>query len=78
VTLAEIIAAAAYELGEWLRERKNRRIIPHRLERCGYVPVRNNNAKDGHWKIKGVRQVIYAKAELSIPDRHMAAEKLNR
>jgi hypothetical protein len=47
VTLAEIITAANYELTEWLKERKNRRAIPHRLERCGYTPVRNNDATDG-------------------------------
>ena len=27
--------------------RKNRRAIPHRLERCGYVSVRNPESKDG-------------------------------
>jgi hypothetical protein len=32
---------------EWLHDRKNRRIIPHRLEQCGYVPVRNDAAVDG-------------------------------
>jgi hypothetical protein len=32
--------------------RKNRRAIPHRLEKCGYVPVHNPTADDGLWKIK--------------------------
>jgi hypothetical protein len=57
-------------------DRKNRRIIPHRLEKCGYVHVRNDGAKDGLWKINGARQVIYAKSTLSIRDRHTAADGL--
>jgi hypothetical protein len=39
-------------LYDWLKERKNRRSIPHRLEKCGYVPVHNPAADDGLWKIK--------------------------
>jgi hypothetical protein len=52
-------------LSNVLKERKNRRAIPHWLERQGYVSVRNPNAADGVWKIEGVRYVIYAKATLS-------------
>jgi Family of unknown function (DUF5906) len=62
----------------WLGDRKNRRAIPHRMERCGYVPVRNDMAKDGLWKINGARQVIYARVALSIKDRMQAAGKLTR
>jgi hypothetical protein len=65
VTLLQLIASAVGETAEWLMNRKNRRAIPHRMERCGYVPVRNPDAKDGLWKLKGERQVIYAKAALS-------------
>ena len=43
----------------WLRDRKNRRSIPHRLEKCGYVPVHNGAAKDGLWTVNGKRQAIY-------------------
>jgi hypothetical protein len=65
------------EFAVWLKDRKNRRAIPHRLENCGYVPVRNDADKsDGQWKIKGARQTIYAKAELSLRDRLDAARKL--
>ena len=35
-----------HDFGEWLIDRKNRRQIPHRLEACGYVQVRNNTAED--------------------------------
>ena len=67
--------AAGKEIEGWLRDRKNRRLIPHRLEKCGYVPVRNDFAKDGLWKI-GTRQVIYVKSALSIPERIRAANGL--
>ncbi len=60
----------------WLQDRKNRRMIPHRMEQCGYAPVRNVGAKDGLWKIEGTRQVVYAKKSLSARDRSTAARKL--
>jgi hypothetical protein len=42
ITIARLQAeAVGTDFGQWLTERKNRRIIPHRLENCGYVPVRN-------------------------------------
>jgi hypothetical protein len=53
----------------WLKDRKNRRQLPHRFETCGYVPVRNDAAKDGLWVIKGARQVVYAKASMSLNER---------
>jgi hypothetical protein len=78
LTLAQIIAKVGddSELGFFLRDRKNARSIPHRLETCGYVAVRNTAAKDGVWKINGRRQIIYAQATLSIRDRIAAARKL--
>jgi hypothetical protein len=77
-TIADITAKSAPPFSEWITERKNRRVIPHRLESCGYVPVRNDAAKDGLWKIKGARQVIYVKAELSVSDRLRAAGALTQ
>jgi hypothetical protein len=76
VTLSQITCAATGEIITWLADRKNRRAIPHRLEKCGYVPVRNGNAKDGYWKISGTRQAIYGKNTISISDRFRAARKL--
>jgi hypothetical protein len=63
-------------MADWLRDLRHRRIIPHRLEKCGYVPVRNEAASDGLWKIFGKRQAIYAKDELSLRDRIQAATDL--
>ena len=69
-------AAANAEFGEYLRDRKNRRQIPYRFEECEYLPVRNGAAKDGLWKIRGKRCVVYAKRELSLRDQIKAASNL--
>ncbi len=76
ITIARIATRADAELGQWIMDRKNRRMIPHRLEKCGYVPVRNDYADDGLWKFNGKRQVVYAKSALSISDRFKAAKEL--
>jgi hypothetical protein len=75
-TLLRIAEMASGEAQIWINDRKNRRAIPHRLERCGYVQVRNPDADDGLWKIHGKRQVIYARAELLPRDQYAAAVRL--
>ena len=75
-TLPQLIAKASGGIADWLMDRKNRRTLPHRLERCGYVAVRNDTAKDGLWKINGARQTVYAKAALSAADQLRAAREL--
>jgi bifunctional DNA primase/polymerase-like protein/primase-like protein len=77
-TLDKIRDHATGEIVDWLEDRKNRRLIPHRLEKCGYVPVRNDDAKDGLWKITGARQVVYACAALDLADRLKAAQELQK
>src|SRR5262249_29717233 len=61
LTTKQLIAAASGTLAEWLS--RTRRAVPHRLERCGYVAVKNPDAKDGLWKIQATRQCIYGRAE---------------
>jgi hypothetical protein len=73
VTLSQLAARAPSEFADWLRDRKNSRLIPHRLEECGYVAVRNASAKDGLWKVDGKRQAVYGKAALTNRDRLAAA-----
>ena len=75
-TLIRITNEATGDFETWIKDRRNRRLIPHRLEKCGYVPVRNDGAKDGLWRINDARQVIYAQTTLSIRDRLRAAQKL--
>jgi Family of unknown function (DUF5906) len=77
VTLVQIKSKTnSAEFAEWLGDRKNSRKIPHRMEACGYEPMRNKDATDGMWKICGKRQVIYVKRELNQHDRHKAVEEL--
>ena len=75
--LAWVANEADGDFQDWLKDRKNRRVIPHRFEQCGYAPVRNDAATDGLWKIGQRRQVVYAKSELSIRDRIQAVRSLN-
>jgi hypothetical protein len=72
-----IVAAATGTAAEWLTELKSRRALPHRLERCGYICIRNPNAKDGYWVVDKERQPIYAKSTLSVQQRVEAAKKLS-
>lgn len=82
VTLAQIIDSTLNahgipsEFGQWLKERANRRRIPHRFETCGYIAVRNLSTDSGLWVIGGVRQTIYAKSALSRTNQLKAAENL--
>ena len=75
-TITLISSSATGDFGVWIDDRKNRRAIPHRMEKCGYVRVRNDLAKDGLWVINGTRQVVYAKSKLSISDRKTAVREL--
>ena len=79
LTLDQVANRAALvqpAFAEWLRDRRNRRSIPHRFEDCGYVVVSNPNDSEGRWKISGIRHTIYGKATLTIRDRLDAAFRL--
>jgi hypothetical protein len=75
-TLIRVRNEATGEFLQWITDRKNRRIIPHRFEGCGYTPVRNDAAKDGQWKIAGTRQTVYAKKTMLIAEQLKAARRL--
>lgn len=78
LTLNHVIGRANGHVGlvNFLTERKNRRVILIRLEKCGYSAVRNPDAKDGCWKIQDKRQVVYAKKILGIRDQLAAIRRL--
>jgi hypothetical protein len=79
LTLADLRSMAEANFANWLADRRNRRIIGHRLEACGYVPVRNPDAvSDGLWKIDEQRQTIYAQAQLPLRDQLAAAKQRQR
>jgi hypothetical protein len=80
VTLTDIVTfAVTDDFRQWLQDRRNRRLIPHRMESAGYVPVRNDaDKRDGQWKVAGKRQTVYARRELTVRDRLAAATALCR
>jgi hypothetical protein len=75
VTLSAVAEASETSFGEWLRDRKNSRRVPHKMEEAGYRPVRNPSAKSGRWKVEGKDVVIYVRKELSTREAITAAEK---
>ena len=87
ITLDQLIEAAAkaglHEVNDFLCDRKNRRAIPHRLEGCGYAPVRNPDSQQGLWRIAtwqgrvvSTKQSVYAKKSLAVRDQIRAARRL--
>jgi hypothetical protein len=84
LTLETLIANAEAAHGNisdvvlMLRDRRHRRALPHKLDRAGYVPVRNPDAGDGLWKIDGRRQVVYARRGLAVSAQVAAARTLIR
>ena len=69
---SELTVRAPDDLRDWLKDRSNRKALPHRLADNGYAQVRNPNGTDGLWRIMGRRQAAYAKAALT-PDARLAA-----
>jgi hypothetical protein len=82
LTLGQLIDCALEkksEAADWLIERKNRRAIPHRMERCGYTSLRNPDAKsDGRWVFQHRKQVVYANAKLSVRDQIAAVRQMSK
>jgi hypothetical protein len=83
VTVRQIIAVAEEMIADgdlvlWLKDVRNRRMIPGRMDGVGYTPVNNRDAKDGYWVIGGKRQAIYANKDLAERDRWAAAQALVR
>jgi hypothetical protein len=78
VTLDEVIEKAGGDFQEWLRDRRNRRQIPHRLEACGYVKVRNEAVEDGMFHFNGRRRAIYVRAKLTRKQRKVVVQELLR
>ena len=73
VTLDEVARAAPGNFADWLRDRRNRRVIPHRFEANDYERVRNGDSKDGLWVIGGVRQAVFGRKEM---DRRTLIEQV--
>lgn len=76
VTISQVADVAVPEFRDFLVDRRNNRKIPHRFEECGYVPVRNSDAKDGRFKVRGKRVMIYARKTLAKRDQIIAAQRI--
>jgi hypothetical protein len=72
-SLLAILASPRGAALEWLLDRRHRRSIPHRMERCGYIALRNPQTEDGLWRIGGRRQTLYVKTSLPPEQRLRAA-----
>jgi hypothetical protein len=71
-TLVSVLACSAGATLDWLLDKRYRRSLPHRMERCGYTACRNPDTKEGLWQINGRRQVIYVKESLP-PEQQLRA-----
>ena len=74
-TLAKVIGEAQGDLFEWLKDRKNRRVLPHRFEPAG-MPVRNPDAKDGCGSSAASGRRSYGRMDIPLSERIEAAGKL--
>ena len=73
VTIDKIAGASTGSLTDWLTERKNRRIIRHRLEAVGYVLVPNERTASGRLAAS-IRP--YGRADMPVKERLFAAMHL--
>ncbi len=61
---------------DWIKDRKNRRMIPYRLEKCGYVPVRNDAAETAYGRSTASARPSTPKPICQSADRIRAVRKL--
>lgn len=73
VTTKMIADIAEGPFAAWLRDPKNARKIPHRMEAAGYDRARSEQS-DGRWKVGGKNLTIYVRRELSPRDRAAAVD----
>jgi hypothetical protein len=80
VALAQLIDKAdtlrLTGLADDLRDRKKRPTMPHKMERVGYVSVRNPDAEDGLFRIGKRRGVVYVRRNLPVSAQIVAARRL--
>jgi hypothetical protein len=85
VTVAQINKATpSGSFAKFLEERRNARAIPHRLESCGYIAVRNPGVGHNRWQFRILKNgkttmhetAIYVLRELSPAVRIQAARAL--
>ncbi|WP_457298652.1 primase-helicase family protein [Phyllobacterium sp. P5_D12] len=68
--------AASEHLAAWIRDPKNRRQVPKKLEKLGYIRVEHPDNQSRLWKINGRRQAVYGLRGVSERTRLDAANEL--
>jgi hypothetical protein len=58
---------------EWIKDRRNRRVMPRWFEACDYIIVKNHTHKQGLWHIKGKQQMVYGRKDLGHKELNMLA-----
>lgn len=76
--LADEAGGPSPALAEWLLDRRNSRVAPHRLADAGYEAHPNPGHKEGRWKVGGAPVNIYCRRDLGRAERQEAAEALVR
>jgi hypothetical protein len=69
LTVKMLVAVATGAFAEWLSQTKNLKALRHRLDRFGYVTMKNPDNDRGYWKIAGERVMVYAHNSLAVHDR---------
>lgn len=72
VSVADLVSKAGESLVVFLKDRKNSRNVPRRLETAGYVAVPNPLNTSGLWTVNQARCMLYALKSLNVHDRHLA------
>jgi hypothetical protein len=69
-----------FDLADWLRSHKYRRVFPKHFSDCGYLTVHNSDTPEdrGRWRISGTKQVVYGRKDLPRSELIAAARKLTR
>jgi hypothetical protein len=76
ITLERLALYTPPELSIWMKDPKNRRIVPKLLDKAGYLRVAQPGVDDSRWKISNRRQTVYGHKDLTPKKRIAAAQSL--
>jgi hypothetical protein len=78
LTVEDIAAVAKDDFPTWIRDRKNRKLLPRWMESAGYVTLNNESTSDGRWTIGGRKNTVYVRSDLTPEERFAAVQRLVR
>jgi hypothetical protein len=74
-TVGDEMMSADTDIVAWMKDRKNARSLNRRIERAGYTAFRNEEAKDGRWKIDNKKYTFYTLANMSRNEKEVAIDE---